>query len=184
MIEFPCPNCDVNISAEEEYAGLAANCPTCGHELIVPSELIDNENHTEQHIHSGEQEAPGAKLTNSFIAQATAYIQKNLRFFIVGLATVVVLILVVSLGGKSDKKPEPSGVEVKPPSFQNSQPKQKTNRAGYEAYMAGYNDPEQGEVARFMIDRYTGGDRQAALLMILGAEDRKEGLSVRFYVEE
>lgn len=36
MIEFPCPHCGVNISAESEYAGASANCPTCEQYLVVP----------------------------------------------------------------------------------------------------------------------------------------------------
>jgi len=62
------------------------------------------------------------------------------------------------------------------------QPKQKTNQAGYDAYMTGYNNPEQGDAAEAMIDRFSGGDRQAALLMILGAEDARKGLPIRFVV--
>jgi hypothetical protein len=62
------------------------------------------------------------------------------------------------------------------------QAKQKTNQAGYDAYMTGYNDPEQGDVAEAMFDRFSGGERQAALLMILGAEDRRKNLPIRFVV--
>lgn len=36
MIDFQCPHCDVKISAEAEYAGATANCPSCGGDLIVP----------------------------------------------------------------------------------------------------------------------------------------------------
>lgn len=38
MIEFPCPHCDVKISADPEHAGKSANCPTCDQELVVPDD--------------------------------------------------------------------------------------------------------------------------------------------------
>jgi predicted RNA-binding Zn-ribbon protein involved in translation (DUF1610 family) len=37
-IEFLCPHCGVNISAEAETAGATADCPTCGKELAVPAD--------------------------------------------------------------------------------------------------------------------------------------------------
>jgi hypothetical protein len=82
-------------------------------------------------------------------------------------------------GSKNEKA---GGRVTESPPVQAVQPKQETNRAGYNAYMTGYNDPEQGEVAEAMIDQFTGGDRQAALLMILGAEDKRKGLPIRFVV--
>lgn len=92
------------------------------------------------------------------------------------LLIVGVGVAVSSNGGKTHGRSSGSKPE------QANQPKQKTNRAGYEAYMTGYDNPEQGDVAEAMIDRFSGGDRQAALLMILGAEDRRKGLPVRFVV--
>lgn len=41
MIEFQCPHCEVNISAESEHAGATASCPTCGGELVVPAAPSD-----------------------------------------------------------------------------------------------------------------------------------------------
>lgn len=41
MITFYCSNCGTKISAEPEYAGASANCPTCAHDLVVPTTLGD-----------------------------------------------------------------------------------------------------------------------------------------------
>jgi hypothetical protein len=41
MIEFPCPHCSVNISAEPEHAGATASCPTCGQDLVVPVSSVE-----------------------------------------------------------------------------------------------------------------------------------------------
>ena len=41
MINFQCPHCDVNISAELSDAGASANCPTCGQDLVVPEGSVD-----------------------------------------------------------------------------------------------------------------------------------------------
>jgi hypothetical protein len=84
----------------------------------------------------------------------------------------------LSCGGSKKERSDQSRSD----SQSSEQPKQKTNQAGYDAYMGGYNDPEQGDAARAMIDRFSGGDRQAALLMILGAEDSRKGLPIRFVV--
>ena len=35
-IKLACPHCDESIEFEEEMAGTAAECPSCGKQLIVP----------------------------------------------------------------------------------------------------------------------------------------------------
>lgn len=39
MITFYCSNCGTKITAEPEYAGASANCPTCSHDLVVPGQV-------------------------------------------------------------------------------------------------------------------------------------------------
>ncbi len=63
-------------------------------------------------------------------------------------------------------------------------PKQSANRAAFELYMQGYNDPRQGEVAALLAERAWGEDLKGYALMALGAEDRKNGRPVRFQVDE
>lgn len=38
MISFYCSNCGTKISAEPEHAGVAASCPSCKHDLVVPGD--------------------------------------------------------------------------------------------------------------------------------------------------
>ena len=94
-----------------------------------------------------------------------------------GILVLGAFIAAVSSNSGKSKSRASSSAPISAP-----QSKQKTNRAGYNAYMTGYDNPEQGDVAEAMIDRFSGGDRQAALLMILGAEDRRKGLPIRFVV--
>jgi hypothetical protein len=89
----------------------------------------------------------------------------------------------LSCGGcKKERSEQSSSDSPSSEKAHSEQSKQKTNQAGYDAYMTGYNNPEQGDAAESMIDRFSGGDRQAALLMILGAEDSRKGLPIRFVV--
>lgn len=97
---------------------------------------------------------------------------------IIVLVAIAAVAAVTSKNGKADTRVSESA------SDQTAHQKQKTNKAGYDAYMTGYKNPEQGDVAEAMIDRFSGGDRQAALLMILGAEDQRKGLPIRFVVAE
>jgi hypothetical protein len=38
MIKFYCSNCGTKIEAEPEYAGVAACCPSCSHDLVIPGQ--------------------------------------------------------------------------------------------------------------------------------------------------
>jgi len=37
MIDFTCPDCGAGITTETEFAGMSANCPRCGKDLVVPT---------------------------------------------------------------------------------------------------------------------------------------------------
>jgi len=37
MIRFHCPNCDAKMEVDESFGGRAARCPTCTHELKIPT---------------------------------------------------------------------------------------------------------------------------------------------------
>jgi hypothetical protein len=176
MIKFLCPHCGVKISAESEYAGVAANCPTCARDLLVPSqpaEQLANPSAVLEYETVGtpgdgskgraQLKRPGSRRMIKIVVPALLCV----------LVTSGIVVVVNSKSGGSDVR-----VTESPP----AQAKQKTNQAGYDAYMTGYNDPEQGDVAEAMFDRFSGGERQAALLMILGAEDRRKNLPIRFVV--
>ena len=62
--------------------------------------------------------------------------------------------------------------------------KQKASRAAYDAYMQGYRDPQQGEVARLLSERASGEELKVYALIVQGTEDRKSGLAVRYEVDE
>jgi hypothetical protein len=44
MIKFFCSNCGTKIEAEPEYAGAAASCPSCSHDLVVPGQPAPQSN--------------------------------------------------------------------------------------------------------------------------------------------
>jgi DNA-directed RNA polymerase subunit RPC12/RpoP len=179
MIKFYCQHCGAKISAELSDAGVAASCPSCGEDLVVPTgsaelvatppEALTHEAGAKSKGSSTDRYKPGKSVTGRMIKIGVISV-------LCILVTWGIVAAVRSKGGETGDL----GSESAPAHA--VQPKQKTNRAGYNAYMTGYNDPEQGEVAEAMIDQFTGGDRQAALLMILGAEDKRKGLPIRFVV--
>ncbi len=175
-IKFPCHHCGVNISAEADTAGTSANCPTCGQDLVVPTAPKEVGDDSHQSVSPPTPiNLPPVPAGQKVIHQKSKNLLKSGIIVLVAIATVAA---VTSKNGKADTRVSESAPR------QAAHQKQKTNKAGYDAYMTGYNDPEQGDVAEAMIDRFSGGDRQAALLMILGAEDRRKGLTIRFFVAE
>ncbi len=190
MIKFHCPHCDVKISAELSDVGVTADCPSCGQGLVVPDTPVEG-GHGLQQIENVTAEESLSPVPREQRAQG----RKSLvRFAIV--ATVLILLISTGafIGLQSSEESQTSvGTSVEQPK-QNvnqgaynayvEQPKQNANQGAYNAYMEGYDDPERGDVAELMIDRFSGGDRQAALLMILGAEDRRKSLPIRYVVVE
>jgi hypothetical protein len=175
MIKFSCPHCGVSISAEPEHYGASANCPTCGQDLVVPT---DNPISIEQPVvQSTAAILPPVPGRRHEVPKSSG----KKKIVKIGVPAVLCILLIVGVAVSSNVgKADDRSLESTP--AQEAKPKQKTNRAGYDAYMTGYDNPEQGDAAEAMIDRFSGGDRQAALLMILGAEDRRKGLPVRFVV--
>lgn len=98
----------------------------------------------------------------------------------IGAAALLVggILLTVYLRGGDDSKIISSTKSEPSPSEASS--KQKANAGALELYMQGYRDPAQGDTAEVMIDRAYGEERDAYRLIILGAEDRRAGLPVRF----
>lgn len=180
MIKFPCPHCGVNISAEPEHYGASANCPSCGQDLVVPTDAAEAADSAPPFI-SGEVTSPAPTPTSTAEnVSGRSSKKKAIKFGVLAVLCILVVGgLIVAIRSNSEKADRQGSQSA---SAQTAEPKQKTNRAGYDAYMTGYQNPEQGDVAEAMIDRFSGGDRQAALLMILGAEDRRKGLPIRFVV--
>jgi RsiW-degrading membrane proteinase PrsW (M82 family) len=64
--------------------------------------------------------------------------------------------------------------------------RQKVRRGAYDIYMQGYNDPQQGDIMKYMIEHgnMSESERDMAIILIAGAEDKKQNLPVRFEVVE
>ena len=65
-----------------------------------------------------------------------------------------------------------------------AQGRQKATRDAYELYMQGYRDPIQGDIAIELNKRTGGRDSDVWALVIIGADDRRRGLPIRFELVE
>ena len=61
--------------------------------------------------------------------------------------------------------------------------KQKATQGAYDLYMKGYNNPEMAEIAQ-TVGFSNEEERKCVMMVILGADDRKSGLPVRFELVE
>ena len=92
-ISFICPNCNVNLQAEKEWAGQVIECPNCSAQVTVPvPELQDSVNSPETETKT--EEKPSAPPPRK--SSGKQYIWG--RFYICFSGILAVLMLIVTIG--------------------------------------------------------------------------------------
>jgi DNA-directed RNA polymerase subunit RPC12/RpoP len=119
MITFYCSNCGTKITAEPEYAGAAANCPSCSHDLVVPGQAAQpstDQTPTSSPPPIGAQ--PQAIPRQAGKADSILIVVKKLKgllskkWAIPGCAVLGLVLLVPLCTGGDDDEPEEYDVEA------------------------------------------------------------------------
>lgn len=107
MIEFPCPHCSVNISAEPEHAGATASCPTCGQDLVVPVSSVEGRADLQQPV--APSAAGNLPLVRGLHKKSAPRVGKKMVMVGVFALAAVTMIGVIAMMNRTGRK---SGVEV------------------------------------------------------------------------
>lgn len=191
-MKFNCTFCGGKIEGEESWIGLESECPYCNMQITVPEPLVRDgpsspvpteANTALVEVEGSETEAGTAKLATAGKETNSDPANRFGRWLGGGVLVLIVIAFVIAVfkGGSAET---PHRGASNPSSTANPPGKQKANRGAYDLYMTGYNDPEKAEIANYVISGASDEDKKALMLINLGANDRKNGLPVRFELVE
>jgi hypothetical protein len=147
--------------------------------------------------HKGSSSLAGLKLETEAVGSIEAKIQSKakeaktlgdqnvggpkIRIVILAMATCAALFFIFQTTTTLDKEESPSSPSIDATPSIHVKQTRAASPGAFALYMQGYNDPRQGEVAAMMSNRFGEDDQKAIALIVLGAQDRNAGNSIRFH---
>lgn len=119
MITFYCSNCGTKITAEQEHAEAAANCPSCSHDLVVPGQPAQpstgqTQSASPPQIGVQPQTIPGQAAKSGSILNFVNMLKSLLskKWAIPGCAVLGLVLLIPLCTGGDDDEPEKYDAEA------------------------------------------------------------------------
>jgi len=194
-MHFNCTFCGGKIEGEEAWIGLDSVCPYCKMEITVPEPLVrdttpvpipteeDAVSIADVDAETAAKTTEGAATTSSDVtfgggSSGENFIDLNGKWIAGGVLGLVVLIIIMMSVPKVAETGSSYPDAPRHSASTRLGDKQKVNQGAYDAYMMGYKNPENAEIANYTISETSSDAKNYLILINRGAADRRKGLPV------